>query len=119
MNKLCSTVFALSLFTYPFSAYSQDSDYDAKLNTANTIRAAFELRRLSESLAPGVDTRCYIAKLAAFQAASLPKSADVIANYPSGNKQSDAFAIQSTNETMGIYKNNRIQEIASECQSRS
>ena len=119
MNKLYSSGLILSLLTGLFSASSHGSEYDAKLNTANTIRAAFELRRLAESLAPGVDTRCYIAKLAAFQAESLPKSAEGIANYPSGNKQSDAFAIQSTKETMEIYKNNRVQEIASECQSRS
>jgi len=101
------------------NAQSQDSGYDAALNTANTIRAAFELRKLAESLAPGVDTRCYIAKLAAFQAESLPKAANVIKQMPSGNLQSDAFAIQSTNETMVIYKNNKVDEIAKQCQKNS
>jgi len=107
----------LSLLT--FSANAQDSTYEAKLNTANTIRAAFELRKLAESLAPGIDTRCYIAKLAAFQASTLPQSANVIANYPSGNKQSDEFAIQSVNQTIEIYKSNRIQEIADDCKKNS
>ncbi len=115
MNKIylaiCITTFVLS----PLSASSHESSYEAKLNTANTIRAAFELRRLSESLAPGVDTRCYIAKLAAFHANSLPQSANIIARYPSGNEQSDAFAIQSTNETMEIFNNNQVNKIVSEC----
>ena len=119
MNKLCPISIALSVALFSFSASAQDSSYESKLNTANTIRAAFELRRLVASLAPGVDTRCYIAKLAASQAVSLPQAASVIANHPSGNKQSDAFAIQSTNQTMEIYKNNRVQEIARECQSSS
>lgn len=119
MNKISHTVFAITWLLLAFSAYAQDSVYEAKLNTANSIRAAFELRKLAESLAPGIDTRCYIAKLAVFQESSLSQSADVIANYPSGNKQSDVFAIESINETIEIFKNNRIQEIADECSKNS
>lgn len=119
MSKRSLAVFTLLVPLLPFGVSAQDSTYEARLNTANTIRAAFELRRLAESLAPGIDTRCYIAKLAAHQASSLPQSANVIENYPSGNEQSDAFAIQSVSETIEIYEKNRVQEIADECKNSS
>ena len=109
----------ISTLVMSSNAQSQDSDYEAALNTANTIGAAFELRKLAESLAPGVDTRCYIAKLAAFQAVSLPKAANVIKQMPSGNLQSDIFAIQSTKETMVIYKKYKVDEIAKQCRENS
>lgn len=96
---------------------SSDSSYELKLNTANTIRAASELRRLSEALEAGIDTRCNVAQLAAFQAESLPKSAKLIEQYPSGNHESDAFAIQRTNEAMEIYSNNQVARIANECEA--
>jgi len=89
---------------------------ETSLNTANNIRAAWEVRRLSESLAPGVDTRCYIARLAAFKAESLPASAEVISQYQ--NTESDAFAIQSIKETMDIFRDNQVQRIAEECEAQ-
>ncbi len=119
MNKPHISVLTLALSFSAFGVNSEELSYEAELNTANTIRAAFELRKLAESLAPGVDTRCYIAKLAEFQAASLPQSAKVIADHPSGNKESDEFAIQSVNVTMEIYKNNQIQRIANVCKKNS
>ena len=86
---------------------------ERSLNTANVIRAAWELRRLSESLEPGIDTRCYIAKFAAFKAESLPDSAEVIERYQ--ETDSDAFAIQSVEQAMQIFESNQVKKIANEC----
>ncbi len=115
MNNFQFTIFLCVAVIASSTVSASDEAYERSLNTANTIRAAWELRRLSESLAEGVDTRCYIAKLAAFQAESLPQSAKLISQYPSPNKDSDAFAVKSTNETMNIYQNNQVQKIADEC----
>lgn len=106
---------ALVLLLFAFNANSEESIYEAKLNTANTIRAAFELRRLSESLALGVDTRCYIASLAKFQADSLLQIANTIANPSSDSEESDTFAIQSAKKSMEVYRNNKIEAIADKC----
>ncbi len=86
---------------------------DSSLNTANVIRAAWELRRLSESLEPGVDTRCYIAKFAAFKAESLPASSEVVARYQ--KTDSDAFAVQSVEQAMQVFESNQVQLIANKC----
>lgn len=90
---------------------------ETSLNTANVIRAAWELRRLSESLEAGVDTRCYIAKFAAFRAETLPSSAEIVAQYK--NNDSDAFAIQSAEQAMQIYERNQVKKIADECKAKT
>ena len=107
------------LFILPIEVSAKPSDSEAQLNTANTIRAAFELRKLAESLAPGVDTRCYIAKLASYEAESLPEAAKVISEHPSSNRQADRFAIQSTIETMEIYRKHLVEKIANDCRKNS
>ena len=86
---------------------------ETSLNTANVIRAAWELKTLSDSLALGVDTRCYIAKIAVFKADSLPDSAKVVSMYQ--KTDSDVFAIQSVEKAMEIFERNQVQKIASEC----
>ena len=88
---------------------------EGSLNTANVINSAWELRRLSESLEPGIDTRCYIAKLAAFKAESLPAAAKIVKRYESTD--SDRFAVQSAEQAMEIFSQNKVQEIANECKS--
>ena len=68
MSKILILSFLISL---SFSASAQnwnEHQTEGSLNTANVISSAWELRRLSESLEPDIDTRCYIAKLAAFKA---------------------------------------------------
>ncbi|RBP49576.1 hypothetical protein [Arenicella xantha] len=100
------------------SAKSQDwneRQTEGSLNTANVINSAWELRRLSESLEPGIDTRCYIAKLAAFKAKSLPAAAEIVKRYESTD--SDRFAVQSAEQAIEIFSQNRVQEIANECKS--
>ena len=102
------------------TAFAEDLSEPAgekSLNTANVIRAAWELRRLAESLEPGVDTRCYIAKFAAFKAESLPASAEIVAQYQ--RTDSDAFAIQSTKQAMEIFERNEVQKIANECVAKN
>lgn len=117
MNK---TGMAILLFLLSASAYSDELDEPAgekSLNTANVIRSAWELIRLSESLEPGVDTRCYIAKFAAFKAESLPASAGIVAEYESTD--ADAFAIQSAKQAMNVFEKNKVKEIAKMCESES
>lgn len=90
---------------------------EKSLNTANVIRSAWELKRLSESLAPNIDTRCYIAKFASFKAQDLPKSADIVRDYQ--QTDSDVFAIQSAEQAMDEFTRNNVQEIANECKQKN
>ncbi len=110
---------SLILVLFSFTGLVQAEGFDRNLNTANAIRSAWELRRLSESLAPGVDTRCYIAKFAAFKSESMPQSTHVISQYQRENNESDAYAIQISSETMEIFQRNEIQKIADECKSQN
>jgi len=115
MSKILIPSFLIAL---SFSASAQDwneRQTEGSLNTANVISSAWELRRLSESLEPGIDTRCYIAKLAAFKAESLPASAEIVKRYESTD--SDRFAVQSVDQAMEIFSKNKVQEIANECKS--
>jgi hypothetical protein len=117
MHKIWKIIL-ITIFVVSANAESLDAPAnESSLNTANVIRAAWELRRLSESLEPGVDTRCYIAKFAAFKAEGLPASAGVVALYQ--KTDSDAFAIQSVEQAMEVFERNEVQKIAEECRRQN
>ncbi len=88
---------------------------DANLNTANTISAAWELRRMAESLAPGIDTRCEIAKQASFRINPIMQAAEYIENNPSENLDSDILAIESVLEAVEIFEQHKVFEIEEKC----
>jgi hypothetical protein len=92
-----------------------ERETEGSLNTANVISSAWELKRLAESLESGIDTRCYIAKLAAFKAESLPAATDIVKRYESTD--SDRFAIQRSEQAMKTFNQNKVQEIANECKT--
>ena len=105
-----------------FSAYANSESLDepatkTSFNTANVINSAWYLKRLSESLAPGVDTRCYIAKHAAFMAENLRDSAKVVSSYQ--KTESDTFAIHSVSQAMQAFDENHVEILAADCQSKS
>ncbi|HEB28351.1 MAG TPA: hypothetical protein ENI05_11345 [Porticoccus sp.] len=108
----------IMIFSASTNAESLDDPAsETSLNTANVIGAAWQLKRLSESLEPGVDTRCYIAKFAAFKAESLPVSVKIVAQYQ--KTDSDAFAIKSVEQAMQTFERNQVQKIADECKSKN
>ena len=95
----------------------EDCQAEAVLNTAAVIRAAWEFRRLVESLEEDIDTRCHVALLADSKVEDLLASAEALEARPSRNLESDAFAVQSVVDAVDIYSRNEVIEIAENCRA--
>ena len=117
MIKLAATLL-LGILVGVFATKAYEKPIvEAKLNTANVIRSAWEFRRLSESLASGVETRCHIALLADAKADDLMKAAEALEHLPSAGSDTEMFALKSVLDALEIFQRNGIVEIAEECRS--
>gem|GEM_PF-5433912 len=116
MKKFIIALFATQIAMSAGAQNLDAAENEVNRNTTNVIRAAWELKRLSESLSPGVDTRCYIAEQAAFNAKHLADAAKVVSRYQ--NTESDAFAIQSVELALKEFRNNDVKNILAECKEK-
>jgi len=95
--------------------------YRRGLNQKMTVRNAILLMNLTDSLKKGVDTRCYIAKLAEELANNLENNMPMVSRPTSQGRReagpsSTRFADEISRESVGGYEENKIQAIADGCQ---